>query len=138
MRHTFISRIILGLALTVIVLTLLITGSAAAWGQQRPGFNGQQRVIQGGYPALGINGTRFDAQGRYLRPEPIEAFPAGLSSMPAAQVQPMGETHIHAGFPTPLFPEPRASTRGNSESGCCRPVRTAKKFKRPGLHSAQL
>jgi hypothetical protein len=90
MQHTFTSKIILGLALTVIVLTLLITGSAAAWAQQRGNFNGQRPVSQGGYPAYasGINGTRFDAQGRYLGPAPIEAFPAGLSSMPAPQTQP--------------------------------------------------
>lgn len=90
MQHTFTSKIILGLALTVIVLTLLITGSAAAWAQQRANSNGQRPVSQGGYPAYasGINGTRFDAQGRYLGPAPIEAFPAGLSSMPAPQTQP--------------------------------------------------
>jgi len=89
MQHTFTSRLILGLALTVIVLTLLVTGSAAAWGQQRPNFNRQRPPIQGGYPvyANGINGTRFDAQGSYLGPAPIEAFPAGLNSMPAPQTQ---------------------------------------------------
>lgn len=33
MQQTFTSRLILGFALTVIVLTLLFTGSAAAWAQ---------------------------------------------------------------------------------------------------------
>ena len=89
MQHTFTSKIILGLALMVIVFTLLITGSAAAWAQQRPNFNGQRPAIQGGYPTYpsGINGTRFDAEGRYRGPAPIEAFPAGLSSMAVPQAQ---------------------------------------------------
>jgi len=109
MRHTFTSKIILGLALTVIVLTLLITGSAAAWAQQRPNFNGQRPVSQGGYPAYasGINGTRFDAQGRYLGPAPIEAFPSGLSSMPAAQVQTTVKTTA-----TPAAPRRSFQKRG--------------------------
>ena len=86
MQQTFTSRLILGFALTVIVLTLLFTGSAAAWAQQRPS-KGQRPAIQSGYPsyASGINETRFEAEGRYLGPAPIEAFPAGLSSMPAPQ-----------------------------------------------------
>lgn len=114
MQHTFTSKIILGLALTVIVLTLLITGSATAWAQQRPNFNGRT-AIPGEYPAYatGINGTRFDAEGRYLGPAPIEAFPAGLSSMPVPQAtektQAIGKTTA-----TPA-PEPLAFQ--------CRPLR---------------
>ena len=92
MRHTFISRIILGLALTVIVLTLLITGSPAAWGQQRPNFNGQHPGMQSPAYTNGINGTRFDAQGRYLGPAPIEAFPSGLNAMPTPNAQPTVKT----------------------------------------------
>ena len=93
MRHTFTSKLILGLALTVIVLTLLIAGSAAAWAQQRPNFNGQ-RTVQGGYPAnaSGINETRFDAQGRYLGAAPIETFPSGLNGTPAPLAQPREKT----------------------------------------------
>lgn len=63
MQQTFTSRLILGFALTVIVLTLLFTGSAAAWAQQRPS-KGQRPAIQSGYPryASGINETRFEAE----------------------------------------------------------------------------
>jgi hypothetical protein len=90
MRHTFTSRIILGLALTVIVLTLLIAGSAAASAQQPSNFNPQKATIQGGHPAYGngINRTRFDAQGRYLGPAPVESFPAGLNYVSVPRPQP--------------------------------------------------
>jgi hypothetical protein len=124
MQHTFTSRIILGLALTVIVLTLLITGSAAAWAQQRSTSIPQRPAIQGGYPAYasGINGTRFDAQGRYLGPAPIEAFPAGLSSMAAPQTQTTMKTTAtpalqHLGSQNrPLRPEEAANPDAADQS----------------------
>jgi len=84
----FNSRMILGFALTSGVFLLLLLGSTAAHAQQkRP----ERSIYYGPHAGYSVNGGRFDAQGRYLGPDPIafqnSEYPA-LVTRPAAAATP--------------------------------------------------